>query len=488
MSEQKRQNKINAALQSFQQDSVSFMNQQPPKWDATGEVTQGHKIFSDKDIEQKDYITIRDGFRAVITADEDMGSRAAFQSNDLAQKLVDDLHYTDLKSMEEADLMESELAESPWSDDYWGLYLGVLGQRYADPYFPASSDWKKNHDYVTTNSPDKVLAKGDRRAINQLSPSEKYDALVGDSNFSLTRAMWAEGQGYYDQYGTVEKWMGICHGWAPAAYMMDRPRNAVFTRAADGTEIIFYPSDIKSLASLLWAKVMPPTRFIGGRCNDKKADLQQDENGRLTSQDAFDTNPGTWHLSVVNQIGAAKRSMVMDATYDYEVWNQPVHGYSYRYVNPEKLTYVDTLEKATVALADMKNDRFSSYRSKDARSIVGIHMEVAYVVETTPSHKTPDSPDDDLIQKVDYYYDLELDEKQRIIGGEWYMNKHPDFLWTPDSAAKAQTRFDTHATGQWVGGNKTPEHWQNAAKQASISDNSPLAVIVERLIDLSREK
>jgi hypothetical protein len=27
--------------------------------------------------------------------------------------------------------------------------------------------------------------------------------------------------------------------------------------------------------------------------------------------------------------------MVIDASYDYEVWNQPVYAYTYRYFNPE---------------------------------------------------------------------------------------------------------------------------------------------------------
>ena len=53
--------------------------------------------------------------------------------------------------------------------------------------------------------------------------SEKYDALIGDKSGALTRRMWLEGKGYYDASGKVETWMGICHGWSPAAYMLDRP-------------------------------------------------------------------------------------------------------------------------------------------------------------------------------------------------------------------------------------------------------------------------
>jgi len=485
MSDQKRQDKINASLQEFLKDSVAFMNQHPAKMDADGEVVEGCSLFSEKNVEQMDYIAIRDGFRAMLSAGEDMGTRAAFQSNDLAQNLVDELRYKDLESMESADLTEASLGESPWSDDYWALYTGVLGKRYADPAFPASSDWKENYDYIAANRPDKILQSGSASKIDRLSPSEKYDALVGDKNYSLTRAMWAEGQGYYEQYGEVESWMGICHGWAPAAYMLDRPQKAIKVRAADGTTITFYPADIKALASLLWAKVMPRTKFIGGRCNEKEP--AQDENGRVTSQEGFDTNPGTWHMSVVNQIGHSKRSVVLDVTYDYEVWNQPIHAYTYRYFNTESFTYANSLAEAKVPMSGLSNDRFSKYRSSNARSLVGIHMELAYVVETDPTQNTPDTPENDLIQKVDYYYDLELDANDEIIGGEWYMNKHPDFLWTPNTTAKAVTRFDAHATGSWAANESVPAHWQNAAKQASISDSSPLAAIVERLIELSRQ-
>ena len=485
MSDQKRQDKINASLKAFQEDSLTFMNQQPAKMDSAGEVVEGSNLFSEKNVEQMDYIAIRDGFRAYMSAGEDMGSRAAFQSNDLAQNLVDELRYKDLEAMESANLTEASLAESPWSDDYWALYSGVLGKRYADPAFPASSDWKENYDYISANRPDKIIQAGDQTNIDRLSPSEKYDALVGDGNYNLTRAMWAEGQGYYEQHGEVESWMGICHGWAPAAYMLDRPKKAIKVKAADGTDITFYPADIKALASLLWAKVMPRTKFIGGRCNEKEP--AQDDNGRVTSQEGFDTNPGTWHMSVVNQIGHSKRSVVLDVTYDYEVWNQPIHAYTYRYFNTESFTYADSLAEAKVPMSGLSNDKFSSYRSDSARSLVGIHMELSYVVETDPTQNENDSPEQDLIQKVDYYYDLELDSRDQIIGGEWYMNKHPDFLWTPGATAKAVTRFDAHATGQWAANAEVPNHWQNAAKQASISDRAPLAAIVERLIELSRQ-
>jgi len=313
--------------------------------------------------------------------------------------------------MDQAGLRSSNLPVVPWSDDYWPMCRGILGCRYADPDFPKIKgddegyDWKENYDYIASNRAAKVLSSGDAAAIDRLSPAEKYDTLVGDPEFTLTRQMWSEGRRYYDKYGRVERWMGICHGWTPAAYMLDRPTSAVPVIAADGTPLVFYPSDIKALASLLWASVRTASRFIGGRCNfkeDEKEVERDPETGRIVSSHCFDTNPGAWHLAVVNQIGVSQRSFVMDATFDYEVWNQPILSYGYRYFNPKIMQLSDSLDGARVSIGDFDNDWFAKYRSCTAATVVGIAMEIAYMVETSPSHNQTDSHENDGIKRVFY--------------------------------------------------------------------------------------
>ena len=489
MSEQLRKEKINQALRDFKQDSVTFMNQLPGKCTPDGEAVVGETLFADHLVESKDFIAIRDGFRGAIEAGQDESTRASFKSDDLAQNVVDTFKYSQLEDMESAGLTAASLGESPWSDDYWAMYSGILGKRYADPNFPvikdpSNKDWKTMYDYVQARPASGIFESNDETKIDQLSPSEKYDALIGDSAGNLTRIMWEEGKSYYDQYGKVETWMGICHGWAPAAYMLDRPQKTITVKAADGRDIKFYPSDIKSLATLLWANRMPPTRFIGGRCNEK--DPAQDENGRVISQEAFDTNPGTWHQSVVNQIGHNKRSLVLDVTFDYEVWNQPIHAYSYRYFNPQTYTYANNLQEAKVSRAEFTSDRFAKYRSSRAVDFVGVHMELSYVIETDPTQRTTDHPSNDMIRKVDYYYDLEIKSNNWIVGGEWYMNKHPDFLWTPSAQARATSSYDRFASGSWKSDDVLPDSWQRAAKSAAIDERVPLASIVEEMIKRSR--
>ena len=475
---------INADLAAFAKDPKAFMNRPLPKTDAAGNPVEGATLFSQADIDSLEYIEARDTQRLHILQPGEVSTRAAIASNDKPANLVDALTYNKLSDMESAKLLKATLAESPWSDDYWGIYKGILGARYADASFPKSSDWKKNYDYVRNAPAATILASGNATKINALSPSEKYDALVGDANESLTKKMWAEGKSYYDQNGSVEGWMGICHGWAPAAYMLARPTKSITLKTPNNVSIKFYPSDIKALASLLWANVMPATKFIGGRCNDKDP-VTDAATGRVTSANCFDTNPGAWHLAIVNQIGASKRSTVLDVTFDYEVWNQPLYAYEYRYFNPQTNNYASTLAEATISKAAFTSDKFKTYRSSQSQSMVGIRMDVSYVVETAPTHNETDSPSRDAIQQVTYYYDLELDASNNIIGGEWYTNKHPDFLWTPAKGLHAKTAYEAQATGTWQAGSALPSAWQSAAKSATSQQSAPLAVIVEEMIKLA---
>ncbi len=487
---------IDKKLSALEQNPVQEMMKKPEKRDIDGNIIESTTAFSQQAIESKQFIAARDKVRqefytlvdgVVVKLSEVSLGRAAFEANDRAEQLVDSFQYNNLEHMESANLREAVLDESPWSDDYWALYKGILGCRYADPDFPSSEDWMENFSYVRDKPAADIIATGNANEIDLLSPSEKYDLLVGDRNGSLTRNMWQEGEAYYNRSGSVETWMGICHGWAPAAYMLSRPQNTITVLAADGdTEIRFFPSDIKALASLLWANAPTATRFVGGRCNDTDPEIDP-ENGRAISIKCFDTNPGTWHLAIVNQIGEARRSFVLDVTYDYEVWNQPAHGYQYWYFNPQEMEWASSLEDATVAMSDFNNDRFSAYRGDEAASVVGVMMRVQYIVETDPTHQNTDSPADDKIQTVDYYYDLELDTNGVIQGGEWYQNPHPDFLWTPPTTTRAISNGDSWARGNWDAGEPLPSTWKAPAQFASSRSSLPLAKVVESLINLSRD-
>lgn len=390
-----------------------------------------------------------------------------------------------LQEMEDMNLSEGKIDIQPWSDNYWPIYRGITGARYANEQFNELYTWPESYDFIKKNPAIEIFQKGDPASIDTLSPAEKYDLLLSTDQTPLTEQSWKEGSSYYNRDGKVEDWMGICHGWAPASYMSPRPKKKITVIAADGkTPINFYPSDIKALTSLIWAKVDTPTRFIGGRCNDENPQL--DNLGRPILNDCLDTNPGTWHMSVVNKIGVKKRSFIMDATFDYEVWNQPVLAYSFSYFNLEDKKISKKWQEVVIPLAEYSNDRYKKYRSPAAKRVIGVNMEVTYLAENMPEHEETNNFETDHTITVLYTYDLELNDKGEIVGGEWYKNSHPDFLWTPESNAKPLTSHDYYLMGEkkWDGKAPLKSSWTEMAKKSALRGR-PLYKIVESLIDLS---
>jgi Transglutaminase elicitor len=425
--------------------------------------------------------------------------------DDRPENLVDGaiIKHATPKAIEAAGLGASTLSESntPWPDHYWPIFMGQLGWRYADPHFPGVEykDWKHRRDYIWKIEDTKIQGNPALASNPDVfSPSEKYDLLVGDRSWGLTRYMWQQGKKIYDDNkGSVQTWMGICEGWAAASYTLGRPTHAVKIKAADETMLTFYPSDIKALASQLWATPRPPSliRGISRRCNITKP-RRDPKTGRIIDGECFDTNPATWHLVVVHQLGVNRRSFVMDASWDYEVWNQPVYAYRIRYFNPQKLgpdqlspTFnlkpedlpKGTLEDAIVSRSNFTMDRFGNFRGRAMESVLGVAMEVWFIDEVSPSHNLKEDPKPHY-KRVDYWYDLEIDAKDRIFGGEWYQLKHPDFLWTPVPGASFVTDFDGSIAEQWNDPKQSiPASWSIAARTAS-GTGKPLSHVVESLI------
>ena len=480
---------INTQLQEFKLKPKTFLNSQKSveKLDPiNSKPISSSSLFSPEQIADGSYLEMRiqektHFIQSLNIHEPELRPESAIQTNDAPENLVDSYSVDTLEQMERSGLRARQLKSQPWSDYYWATFQGGIAHRYSDPEFPRSKIWSENVDYLLTHS----------CSVDMLSPAEKYDLLVGDSRSTLTRAILADAKRYVKADGTVEPWMGICHGWAPAAFMMNRPQNSITVLAADGrTRIPFFPSDLKALGSMLWATTSPPSRFIGGRCNEREP--AQDEVGRVRSQNCFDTNPGTWHLAVVNQIGVSQRSMIMDATFDYEVWNQPIYGYSYSYFNPITQKAVATLAEALVRRDQFNQDTFHSYRHPRTAFIAGVVMKTIYTAETLPQRSSRDTPASDKLVAVKYIYDLELDSDHRIIGGEWYTNKHPDFLWTPPVDTSPTSEGDKllnqrtpQTQARWNPKTEpVPSSWGEAAKVSSRY-RQPLARIVESLFELS---
>ncbi len=387
---------------------------------------------------------------------------------DLKAFIENDQLINRLDDMQRLGLLEGQVERQPWSGDYWAFSRGILGARTFDPAFDLLTNWLERFQFIEANSAASLLSGQGVKALNRLSPSEKYDLLVGDEQGGLTEYQWAEGKWYYDVFGEVEDWMGICHGWAAAAMMEPRPARQIELRAATGNwRIPWKPSEIKGLVSYNWAYNPFPVTFLGQRCN--KIDPERDANGRLIDPECFDLNPAIWHQAVVNRLGIHRQSFVIDVTYDYEVWNQPILAYLYAHFNPISRELVDDASAASVKPAEYTNDPFAKYRSSSVSKIVGISMVIGYMVETMADDAQEDSEERDAVNWVNYFYDLELNEKNEIIGGEWYGEMHPDFVWTPlkDSRPRSPLEQTLEQTAWKQGDHAIPESWSQAAKRLS---------------------
>lgn len=389
-----------------------------------------------------------------------------------------------IELMELRKLTQSNIEKQPWTDSYWPINRGVTAYRYADPGAPNTRDYPTNKAYVLARPASSIAATGNTALINRLGPAEKYDYIMGDWNFTLSKWAWRKGEQYMKRYGRVPNWMGICHGWAAASSMnAPYPLTAITVRAVNGTPVKLYPNDVKALQSMLWAYSPPRARFAGSRCD--VSNPRRDNVGRIQNPRCADVSPSTWHIAVVNQAAIHRRSLVADTTYDAQVWNFPLSSFKYRYFNPQTWQEAATLAAARVPKEKFKVDKFTKYRKPNGKYVVGVFMDVTFIKEIRPTTrlgviKPP-------LKTVRYVYDLELDANMNIVGGEWYSNAHPDFLWTFSSNAQARSKYDVELIDStWDGKSSVPSSWTNIAQNSSRK-GIPLFTFLSRIVPKQEE-
>lgn len=472
-------------LKRFEQNSEKFLNT-PPRKSVHFSKFNNQQILTHKFIEEK--TQQRQACTRGAEPTEDLLSPLAIpQPNDNAEVLLQEpLKTRNIFELDKMNVREAELSNLPWSGDYWPIARGILGQRPFDYGFINQQDWQSRYEYFQSRPMYKLIQEEKIDLNTKLSPSEKYELFVGDMNSFLTQQMWLEGKAYHDKDGKVEEWMGICHGWAPASYMLKGPQKTLTLKSHDqNLEFKIYPDELKGLASYLWATSPFETVYIGGRCEVK--DPEKDKNGRIIDDKCFDSNPSTWHLAITHRLGLQKKSFIIDATYDYEVWNQPVVAYQYMYFDMNSKEITDNLQSAITQRADLKDDVFFNYRNPESTQIVGVAMRLGYVVEREADDHETEPPPYSSVVWVDYLYDLELDDSGNIIGGEWYSNLHPDFLWTPTDNARTWSRYDAYVEQvTWDGKGPLPKKWIEGSEASHYHYKQLLTPIINKLMEMAR--
>lgn len=478
-------NSIQADLETFQTNPGEILNQVPRK-------SVHFSRFNNQQILTQTFIEGKTQQRQACTrgsqSPQDYLSPLAMpQPNDSVEVLLQEpLKSRNIFELDTMNLNQAELETLPWSGDYWPIAKGILGRRPFDLGFVNLEDWESRYEYFQAKPMHQLIDQENFDMNKKLSPSEKYELFVGDMNSFLTQQMWLEGKAYHDQNGEVEEWMGICHGWAPASYMLEGPQKTLTLKSHDQTrEFKIYPDEMKGLASYLWATSPFESVYIGGRCNVK--DPEKDKNGRIIDDNCFDSNPATWHLAVTHRLGIQKRSFIIDATYDYEVWNQPVVAYQYMYFNMNTKKLTENLREAITRRVDLESDVFLKYRNPESTQTVGIAMRLGYVVERDADDHESEPPPYSSVVWVDYLYDLELNDSGDIVGGEWYSNLHPDFLWTPKDNARTYSRLDAYAEQvEWSGEGPLPKKWMEASEASHYHYKQVLTPIINKLMEMAR--
>ncbi len=298
--------------------------------------------------------------------------------------------------------LQGQAGAGTWTGDYWPSFKAGIAQR-----------WQVNEEPVAYDLPSESdLQKIDLRL---LSPAEKYDLIAGDENFSLTRAERMRTQALRAIPGTTEyqagfhipEWEGLCHGWAPATLLFKEPK-PVTLRSPKGYQIPFGSADVKALLTLMVHDGQGSRiQILGERC---------ETDGNLDSDACRDTNAGSFHLVLANELGRKAQSFVMDVTRSSQVWNQGVVAF-------------------TAQLAQTK-EQSSPGAAPGTRYEVEVKADVDYIVEFASDWQAQGSQG--ITRKTTYRYRLELNDAGEIIGGTWLSQERPDFLWRQSKPTLSQ--------------------------------------------------
>ena len=215
--------------------------------------------------------------------------------------------------------MVGEAQNIPWASSYWPVAEDSVNVKW-DGSASESASAKYGRAYGVTGVEDAVSLHhgidGQKGARTACTANSQCNSKIGEA--CAKRSGQTQGV-------CIPTWWGICHAWAPASMLVPEAKYPV-TRNG----VTFKVNDIKALVSLVHNST--ETKFVSLRC-DKSNDAGEisfDNYGRPGARDpeCIDTNPGTYHVLLTNYLGKMRQSFVEDRTFDDQVWNQPLRGYS----------------------------------------------------------------------------------------------------------------------------------------------------------------
>lgn len=300
--------------------------------------------------------------------------------NALTQGVSEEL-ILDMKMSLNFDLLplkgETREKEKFWSGDSWRLSRGAINFRWNSPA-------EESFNYRSPGSREVSAMTLDE--LKKLSPSEKYDLLMGRYDYPLKYEVDSLAR------TGVESWEGLCHGWAGASLNHEEPTEKMMTNP-DGVQIPFGVSDIKALLTYTYSKfLIGEGQSNGKRCENDSTYIDENCDDDLTAV--------AFHAVLTNKLGLRGESFIADVDRFKEVWNHPI------------LSYESTIQKMTATPAGKT-------------AIITTKLSYIDVVERNSWESLPD-----VISYMTVKYELKIDRLGNMVSGSWISRERPDFVWT----------------------------------------------------------
>lgn len=302
---------------------------------------------------------------------------------------------------------------SPWPGPYWPMYQDGINVIWSLNEPSAAEKYATAFGLDVTEFMNNISSASGIDAESSNTACTTDDDCTSEDSDSVCAIRTDESSGY-----CIPTWYGICHAWTPAAILEDEPQCSVTYN-----NVTFQVLDLKALVTQVYDGADVETVFTGVRYNGESDST--DQWGRHSNAAYRDLGPGFFHVAVTNLLGRLNQTFIIDYAADADVWNQPVRGFK---VNQQQRY---TLEEAGETFYGLDTYPFNS----DASSIVYVKTRLSWVYETyTDGPLVSTGKVDSYTTGAYYTYLLEMDEDDKIIGGEWIWDSnddHPDFLWFP---------------------------------------------------------
>jgi hypothetical protein len=138
-----------------------------------------HNHFSPEQIANFDFIKMKYDEWQACRQPNHLNQREIGHRDQLALFWGTKNYLNSLSQMDSRSLKKSILKTKPWSGDYWSISKGILAARSFDDDFRKMLSWPDRFNYVEQNPSSLLFEKFGPAAMSKISPSEKYDLLIG---------------------------------------------------------------------------------------------------------------------------------------------------------------------------------------------------------------------------------------------------------------------------------------------------------------------